>query len=333
MEKSPKHTNEIIKPKFPKKKIVIHSILIIVIITLTCLVIFYEPKPLDNIDKYVVTVTPLEDGRLNIEYKFKWSVLRGDDGLEFVEIGLANENFEIGERSENIKSIMENKSGYGVKIFFDQLYFPKDTFEFSFSIIQGDMLCLNNEKYLYEFVPCWFESIKVDEYVFKWKCHEDGLSDSIAKTIDGYYVWEGSFDYAGYQRMLVHYETEAFDDPKTVLYVPFDGNNVKNEIEDDKITFGIIIVIAGLSAIAYIIIDIKFFYINMASAYSKGSGFKSSSQKRHHSHIGSTGGGSGIGGGRSCACACACAGGGRAGCSQKNTYSNNISKKDINNQD
>ena len=326
MKESEKHTNEKIKPKFPKKKIVIHSILIIVMITLTCLVIFYEPKPLDNIDKYEVTVTPLEDGRLNIEYKIKWSVLRGDEGLEFVEIGLANDNFEIGNMSDNIRKIKENKSGYGVKIYFNRTYFPNDTFEFSFNVTQGSMLCLNNEKYLYEFVPCWFESIKVDRYIFKWKCDEDGLSNSLTKTIDGYYVWDGSFDYAEYQRMIVHYELEAFNDPQTVMYVPFDGNYIESEITENKTTFGILVLFANVIAISYMIIDIKFFYINQAAAYSRGSGFKSRSKSRHQTHIGSSRGGSGFGGGRSCACACACAGGGRAGCSQKNTYSNSVNK-------
>lgn len=309
------------KPKFPKKKIIIHSILVVFMIFITCLVIFYNPKPKDQINMYEVTVAPLEDGRLSIEYKIRWTVLRGKDGLDQVEIGLANREFEIVNSSENIRKIKTNKSEYGVNIYFDQTYYPNDTFEFNFSVIQGSMLCLQGENYLYEFVPCWFESIEVDKYVFKWKCHEDDLSQSLAKTIDGYYVWEGSFKVAEYQRMLVYYELEAFDDPQTVSYVPFNGQNVASETEDAKLAFGILVLFINTIGISYMIIDIKFFYINKASAYSKGTGFKSNSKSRHYSHVGSSGGMGGRGGGRSCACACACAGGGRAGCSQKDTYS------------
>ena len=84
---------------------------------------------------YEVTVAPLEDGRLSIEYKIRWTVLRGKDGLDQVEIGLANREFEIVNSSENIRKIKTNKSEYGVNIYFDQTYYPNDTFEFNFSVI------------------------------------------------------------------------------------------------------------------------------------------------------------------------------------------------------
>jgi len=209
-------------------------------------------------------------------------------------------------------------------------------FRFSFKVIQDNMLCATTGRYFYEFVPGWFNATPVEKYNFRWKMSNGCLSADNASIEDGYYLWSGSFECGEYERMYVSYSPEAFAGMKTVRHIPFDGEGAYNELKDDKIG---IIVFSCFFIVVLAIVEI--YIIDSYVSYNRGRGFLTGYGYRVHvygrtnphyrkasqAHASSGRGGRIGGGGCACACACACAGGGRAGCSQKDTYTNIFDKE------
>lgn len=283
-----------------------------------------QPKPQDLIRDYRVTVEPRENGSLDITYSFVWEPLDLNEELTWVEIGMANENFFI--YPDSVSDTIADWNAYtddgycSLQLDFTRPYLGGDVVEFSFKINQKDMLCRDEEGYFYEFVPGWFNSIQVQHYEFIWK--NDGGEDL---------VHTGSLDYGGYDLFFVRYDGEAFAGCETVDYWPFSHNDAFNGLEADRQgTIFMFCILAGLLIIPEVYI------IDSYVSYHRGRGFLTGyghhvhmhgrSNPRYISardrHLASTSSSSrgGRSGGCACACACACAGGGRAGCSQKDTY-------------
>ena len=314
--------------KFPTGSTVLLVIIIAAQIGLIVLGICYQPKPQDLIRQYDVTVCPLDDGSLDIEYRLVWEALDQYEKLTWVEIGMANENFSVypDSVSSNISTYSTYTDGdyVSLQLDFERPYIGGDVIEFSFRINQRDMLCENAEGYFYEFIPGWFNAIQVRSYEFLW------LTDG-TKTLH----LQGSLDYGEYRTMCVQYSREDFSDCGTVLYDPFDGADAHNELQDERAA---VIVVCCLGAAFLIIAEV--YIVDSYVSYKRGRGFLSghgyyvhtygrsnphyirARNKYNATHGGHFGGGRG-GGGCACACACACAGGGRAGCSQKDTYGTN----------
>ena len=308
---------------FPTGYTVLLVVLLAVQIGLVCLGICYQPKPQDVIHRYDVTVQPLADGSLDVEYHLVWEALDTSEELTWVEIGMANENFSVcpGSVSGNVAAYSKYTDGdyVSLRLDFRKAYTGGDVIEFSFKINQKDMLCKNKSGYFYEFVPCWFNSIQVEQFEFVW-CME-GSQD---------HVQRGSLDYGEYSKMTVQYGMDDFAGCRTVAYVPFDGAGAYNELEENKITVLVMCCLgAGLLIIAQVYI------IDCYVSYARGGGFLTGHGYHVHTYGRSNpyyirardkynakygGRSGGHGGGCACACACACAGGGRAGCSQKDTY-------------
>ena len=300
------------------------TILLVVIVAaqigLIVLGICYQPKPQDLIHLYKVTVQPLEDGSLDIEYRLVWEALDEDEDLTWVEIGMANENFSVypDSVSSNIKTYSTYSDSYYVslQLDFENAYSAGDVIDFSFKINQRNMLCENGKGYFYEFVPGWFNAIQVKEYEFLW------LTQG-AKTLD----LRGSLDYGEYRTMFVQYGKEDFDGCRLYGYEPFDDEDAYDELAEDK---GLTVIACCLVAILLIVAEV--YIVDSYVSYRRGRGFLNDygyyvhTYGRRNPHYvrardkynAKHGNRSGRGGG--CACACACAGGGRAGCSQKDTY-------------
>ena len=182
------------------------------------------------------------------------------------------------------------------------------------------MLCKNESGYFYEFVPGWFNAIQVEQYEFLWLM--DGSKD---------YVQRGNLSYGEYSKMTVQYGMNDFAGCQTVKYYPFDDDGAYNDLQEDKVG---IIILCCLGAALLIIAEV--YIVDSYVSYDRGRGFLSghgyyihtygrsnphyirARDRYNATHSRSSGGRSG--GGCACACACACAGGGRAGCSQKDTY-------------
>ena len=300
-----------------------NTVLLVVIIALQIgLVVFgllYQPQAQDVIHQYDVIVTPLEDGSLDIEYSFLWEALDEDEPLTWVDIGMANADYSLywDSRSSNIQSYSMNRENDYVylRLYFNDAYYGGDVVNFSFKINQKQLLCRNEAGYFYEFVPCWFNAIRVENYQFVWRM--DG----------GDQKWTGSLDYGEYCIMQVQYDENDFAGQPIVKYAPFDDSGAYNELRQD--------VLIPCCVFAFLLIFVEVYIIDSYVSYSRGRGFLTGHGyhvhtygrsnphfvRAHSAHMASSGGRSGgRSGGCACACACACAGGGRAGCSQKDTF-------------
>ncbi len=326
-------SKEVIKAKrtFPTGKTIGIIVLILIQITALTIALIFDPQPQDKIDLYELTVTPREDGTLDIDYSFTWTALDEDEELTWIDIGMPNENFGFyrSSFSSTIDSYEKVVDGNYVsaRLYLDRPYEGGETLSFSFRIHQTNMLCKNDDGYFYELVPGWFNSTPVESYRFVWKSDlapEDANADTDG---DGYYIWEGSMDCGDYVPMRVQYDSGAFVGASTVSYREFNGD-VNNELRGDKIGAVIMAIV-----LCIFIIIIQIYMVDSIVSYHRGRGFLTG--YGHHIHIyGRTNpkyrdeadkhaasSGTRSGGGCACACACACAGGGRAGCSQKDTVS------------
>lgn len=325
---------------FPTEKVILLIVTLLIQIGILFGAFRFEPKPKDIIHQYDVTVTARENGSLDIHYRFVWEAVDTSEELTWIEIGMANENFSVypGTVSDTIRQYMPQ--AYDGEVYLvldlDRGYSGGEVLEFSFKVNQKDMLCQDSDGYFYEFVPGWFNAIPVENYTFRWA--EDGKIQSISggKRQDGYFTWNGSFDCGGYEKMTVRYGQDSFAGCSTVPYQSFDGNGAHNELDSERTS---VIIMAFIVAICLLFLQI--WTVDSVVSYHRGRGFLTS--YGHHIHVfgmsnphyvqardreyakrarrASGYHGTGRGGGCACACACACAGGGRAGCSQKDTYS------------
>lgn len=318
---------------FPTCNTVILTILVIIQIVLVFIACTVEFNPQDLIKKYTVTVEPKENGTLDITYEFVWQALDTAEELTWIEIGMANENYTVYDNS--LSTNIERYEHYAeedytsLDIYFKRSYKGGETLKFSFKINQRNMLCRGTDDYFYEFVPGWFNSTPIESFEFKWKKSEQCVSAVNSEVSKDYYVWSGSLECGEYRKLDVHYHNDAFTGANTVQYESFDSSGAFNDLKETKIA-----VIVMLIIVILILLAIEIFIADSYVSYARGRGFISGyghcvhtygrinpkyTRARNH-HIGTSS--RGVGGGCACACACACAGGGRAGCNQKDTYTN-----------
>ncbi len=325
IEPDVRYTDEKIRANrtFPKGNTVLLVIIVAVQIALIFWGINHQPQPQDVIHRYDVTVQPLEGGTLDIEYHLVWEALDADEPLTWVEIGMPNKNFTVYPQSvsSNIASYSKytDEDYVSLRLDFANAYYGGDVFEFSFTVNQGDMLCKNESGFFYEFVPGWFNAIEVRQYEFRWRM--DGADD---------YVLQGSLDCGEYAKMNIQYDDQKFENYQIVPYYPFDDSGAYNELREDKMTVLALCIVATL-----LLVIAEVYIIDSYVSYGRGRGFLSGygyhvhtygrsnphyirAWNRYNAQHGGRSGGHG--GGCACACACACAGGGRAGCSQKDTH-------------
>lgn len=125
-----------------------------------------EATDLDEIINYTTTVSPRDDGTLDIKYYIQWKVLDSttEGPLEWVKIGIPNQHVDnIKKISDNIKKIKYSSSGGNyVVINFKNKYEAEEIVTFEFSIHQSYMYSINNStgKVSYTFTPGWFEDIE-----------------------------------------------------------------------------------------------------------------------------------------------------------------------------
>ena len=316
------------KRKFPILQTVLLCFLIFAQIVCLFVILFYEPKPQDIIDNYTVYVAPKDDGSLDIEYHFTWTALDMSDPLTWVEIGMANEYFSIlDDHSDNIRYVERytDDEGYcSAQIHFVQPYVGGETVEFSFKINQRRMLATDGVELFYEFVPGWFNYTQVSHYTFYFQKYGDIGSYNGDRQDNNYLIWEGSLDYGEGVLMRVNYN--EFD-AHAVKHDRFSYDGLYNGLEADKTALTVVMIflmIVGL-VLELLIVDAYVSYAN-GRGFLRGYGHPvhiygyTNPRYRDEVNKRSGSGGGGRGGGCACACACACAGGGRAGCSQKDTY-------------
>lgn len=288
-------------------------IFIIVLIAVLALIYFAaSSKELDRIENYTITVTPQDDGTLNMIYDIKWKVLDSttEGPLEWVQIGIPNENVDnITALSNNIESIEQYNSTY-VKIVFKNSYEANEVVNFRYKIHQKNMYTLEGSNCKYEFTPGWFKDIAVDNISVKWKANSVSSANTETRE-NGFYVWQTSLKKNEKLKVELEYPQEAFSG-LTSSGENYNSSNYTNNINGFGI-IGLLIVIAIISI-----------FIGMFSSdgYERHRGYGGTSYYRSSCV-------SSCACVNSCACACACAGGGRAGCSKKDFYGTKLKSKDI----
>ena len=334
--REPDFSEETVKKKriFPRKNVVLILLLVAVQIALIMLAVLVRFEPKDEIEYYGVHVETRNDGSLDIEYNLRWKPLDEDEPLSWVEIGLANPSVSLVDWSGNVRKaeVVDYGDGYVyAELEFRDEYKAGETVEFSFSVNQRDMLFegIGGTKG-YEFVPGWFNSVSVKHYEFTWSSSGAVASNAPEKHLSEY-SWSGSLERGGYVIMSVDYGAENFSGANTVKRIEFDSDGAYDQLAEDRM----VVVVLAVIAIALVLIA-EMYIADSFVSYSRGRGFLSG--YGHHVHIygysnpayraaaakhaASSGGVGGGGRGCACACACACAGGGRAGCSRKDTVSN-----------
>ncbi len=321
---------------FPVSKAILMVVILVIQIGIIIAAFHFDPQPQDIIRQYNVTVDTRDDGSLDIHYHFVWEAVDTSEELTWIEIGMANSNYTVYPESVSDTIYQYTQEDHDGEVYLvldlDRAYTGGEVLEFSFKVNQKDMLCKDSKGYFYEFVPGWFNSTPVESYTFRWA--EDGRIQSVsgAQQQDGYYTWSGSFDCGDYALMGVRYGQDSFTGCSTVPYQAFDDGGACNSLNEEKIA---VIVLAVLGAVFLSIIQV--WAVDSVVSYHRGRGFLTGhgyhvhaygrsnpyyirARDRHNAAQTRKSGGR-SGGGCACACACACAGGGRAGCSQKDTYS------------
>lgn len=315
---------------FPKGKTVLMVLLVAIQIGCILGMIFYNPAVQDRIEDYSIYITPREDGSLDIEYRFKWTALDTSEPLTWVEIGMANPDFSIyADHSDTISHIENSSDDYGysyTKIYFAKEYIGGETVDFSFEVNQRSMLCQKNGLLFYEFVPGWFNRIDVSNYSFNWRNSSDVKGSNADIVTDQWLSWKGAMGAGEYRKLNVSYNKMS---GIPTFYQEFDDADVYNGLSEDKISFCVMMgfLIAVLMVIEIVIVDCYVSYNrgrgflhgygHPVHIYGRSNPYYTAERDKHTAASGRVRGG---GGGCACACACACAGGGRAGCSQKDTY-------------
>lgn len=331
------------KRKFPILSILFLFFLITIQIGLILFSVFCVSESVqDVIDSYNITVEPQKDGTLKLDYNFIWETVDKNEKLSWVDIGMPNNDYgvEFTSLSENISSYSKiSDDGYtALRLFFAESYIGGDVFDFSFTVYQKNILCKNENGYFYEFVPSWFNRTPVEQYNIRWKSSESIINSDYIVGSDGYILWQDSLSCGEYIRIFVQYNDSAFDGNAGISeYIPFDAVGVYNGLYEDTIVQRVII-----GGFVLLIGFVQLQIIDSFVSYVRGRGFLRKQGQYMHLHGGMNpifsrinnnygtgqrgdhhrgGMGSGRSSGCACACACACAGGGRAGCSRKDTNS------------
>lgn len=300
-----------------------------------CLVIFLfltscqdKIEPLDEIEEYTIHIAPTEEGNLQMNYKIVWKVLNSEkEGpLEWVKIGIPNYHIQsLTSQSSSIKDIsVSSDDGAYVRINLDRSYYAEETVTMEFSFLQTHIYSLKKEEVQYRIIPGWFDEIQVKQLIVYWE-KKDVISENSNSNDDKYYIWSTSLDFGESIQVDIQYNASSFTN--------LSKNNAVPKNYDQWI------IVAVVSIILLFVVIILIFNWLRRDEYYTYRGFSGRNFHHHHWWWYSSGvnhhgdriqdpriinRGSSHSGGSSCACACACAcaGGGRAGCSRKDFYSN-----------
>lgn len=290
-----------------KLALIFAFIMIILIMFIPTIAAQASSDPIDEILEYYINVDMESDGSAIITYHIKWKVLddKTEGPVENLYVGIPNKHVEdIKALSDNIKNIEYTNSyngSYGsyVKIDFFRKYYQDETFEFDFSIHQSYLYTLDddNETVSFSFTPGWFPDTPIDDLIISWNGNYVVENNSDYTDENNQLIWKTSLDSGKSSKLSasVTYQQSRFEE--------LDPNK---QAENTDLYISIIVIIAII-----VVLVVFFLFTIFSDGYGSGGGtfFYSS-------------GGHGGGCASSCACACACAGGGRAGCSTKDFYTN-----------
>lgn len=142
---------------------------------------------LDEIEKYFITVRLQPDGSAEIDYDIHWKVLDSTSAgpLEWVKIGVPNQNVEPVRQSDTIASLYPwSEGGDYVRLDLDRRYYAGETVRLEFTLAVTHLYELYDDGSVnFEFTPGWFDEAETKQLTFTW---EDGAARaSYAAKLDG----------------------------------------------------------------------------------------------------------------------------------------------------
>lgn len=294
------------------------KLLITIFLALIAMFVFAyncQAVTLDEILSYTTTVSPRDDGTLDIRYNIQWKVLDSttEGPLKWVKIGIPNQHVnEIKKISKNIKKIKYLSSGGNyVRIDFKDKYEAGEVVDFEFSIHQSYMYNINDStgKVAYTFTPGWFEDIEVKQATIKWKSKD--VTRSTGNSSGEYIIWSRALAKNQKITAKVEYSIGSFN-----LNYNKQASNVNSSYGNSNSTSNPEMTILFL-VILFIVIYVVAMVCAIASpsyyrhgGYGYYGGYYPYGHYHHHHHHHRGFGGGGFGGGRRrfvmCMCMCLC---------------------------
>jgi hypothetical protein len=141
------------------KRAMISSIILMVLTIISLPAIGVGDTGTYEIEDYIVTMAPKENGSVEITYYQKWKVTGGH--IPWITVGMANSAFSLirEKTGKNIISIkpQNSRSWSGVHITLDKNYQVGETFEVKFTVLQNGLFCPHNGGYRLHFIPGWYD--------------------------------------------------------------------------------------------------------------------------------------------------------------------------------
>lgn len=283
-------------------------------------------EALDEIEDYKITVDQKDDGSLDMHYEIKWKVLSDKVPLDWVIIGIPNDNIDtLVNLSDDVKEVYIYDDEY-IRCDLKSLAYKNDivTFDFKFHLLK--LYTYDSKTINYDFTPGWFDDIEVKKIEVLW--NKNNVKKSNADSFVGdYLLWEKNLKKGEKININVSYDKALY--PNLIL-------NKDNAIIP-------IVICVAVFVVMFITIFVIAFIKTNKNCYEVYRGFSGEDFSRfptwyyclfYNSGRNKTGNrinppSSNNTSHCACACACACAGGGRAGCSRKDFYNPKIKSSEF----
>lgn len=168
----------------------------------------------DEILDYEITVEVNEDATLNLYYHIDWQVLESDSvgPLTWMNIGIPNSHVvDSAPLSDTITNL--DVDGKYAKVYLDKSYYEGDVASVDFLIVQDYMYQVNKLREgetVYSFTPGWFDDIRVDKLVIRWKNDKASSFSPECFMDDTYNIWETSLAPGDKYTVTMTYPNEAY---------------------------------------------------------------------------------------------------------------------------
>lgn len=300
---------------------------------------------IDEIENYIIRITPESDATLKMQYYIEWKVLNDEkEGpLEWVKIGVPNKYvYDITFGGDVEKAEYYSDSGAFIRADLNRKFYAGQIAKIEFSFTQKRIFTKtkNADTVEYGFIPGWFNEIDVKNLEVYWKDDAKIIYSNDSKTDGEWLLWQKTDLKAGESiKVEVKYPLSFFADI-----------DLSKGYSSSSVRF-----IDVLPFIIFFALFVAFVVTAVVVPYAKADGYTSYRGYYGRGYRGGFGyygypfwvylgknrgvngkgkkmpvltdtgarpssGGSHGSGGSLCACACACAGGGRAGCSRKDFY-------------
>lgn len=193
------------------KKLLFFATAIIIYMVLFCTAFALETE--NEISFAEVIVKPKHDATLDIEYTITLNVSENaTEPVSFVLMRIPNNKVDkIKAKSSNIRNVRYSFVNYGefIRVDFKKAYTRGETAEFAFSLHQSYIYSLEDDKCLYNFIPCEFKDMEIKSERVYWQANNIIESNSSIKD-NKYQLWAKDAEDSGIVKTVVTYNQNNF---------------------------------------------------------------------------------------------------------------------------